>query len=490
MAAQETQARGNTDLDVKGFVDDDPAKQDSVIHGIKVLGTTRDLPRLVRELEIDQVIITLSYASGQDIRRIVETCERIPVKVRIIPRLYAILQGSVEVNHIRDVQVEDLLGREPVRLDELEVGRFLAASAVMVTGAGGSIGSELARQVARYRPSSLILVERAEFALFEIHRELTNLWPDLGIRAVVADVGDEFRMRTVLAESQPRVLLHAAAHKHVPMMEDHPDEAVSNNVLATRLLGELAGQLGVEAFVLISTDKAVRPASVMGATKRLAELVVQDLNRRFRTRYVAVRFGNVMGSAGSVIPIFREQIEKGGPVTVTHPEMTRYFMTITEASQLVLQAGAMGEGGEIFILDMGRPVQILDLAKDMISLSNLKPFEDIDIVFTGVRPGEKLYEELEISGEHTSKTHHPKILIGKLATYPDTELRRVLSQLEELSHFGDSAGIRAFLNRALPEARLSEDRVRQSHPSVSALERRPSTSRPVAVIPGVSARAQ
>jgi FlaA1/EpsC-like NDP-sugar epimerase len=489
MAAQETQARGNTDLVVKGFVDDDPVKQGSVIHGIKVLGTTHDLPQLVRELEVDQVIITMSHASGQDIRRIVETCERIPVKVRIIPRLYAILQGSVEVSNIRDVEVEDLLGREPVRLDELEVGRFLAGSAVMVTGAGGSIGSELARQVARFQPSILILVERAEFALFERHRELTNLWPGLDIRAVVADVGDESRMRTVLSTHQPRVLLHAAAHKHVPMMEDHPDEAVRNNILATRSLGELAGQLGVEAFVLISTDKAVRPTSVMGATKRLAELVVQDLDRRYRTRYVAVRFGNVMGSAGSVIPIFREQIEKGGPVTVTHPEMTRYFMTIPEASQLVLQAGAMGKGGEIFILDMGRPVRILELAKDMITLSNLKPFEDIDIVFTGIRPGEKLYEELEISGENTSKTHHPKILIGKLATYPDTELRRVLRHLDELSHFGDSAGIRVFLNRVLPEAGLREVRTRQSRQSVSSLERQPSTSGPVAVTPGVSTRA-
>jgi FlaA1/EpsC-like NDP-sugar epimerase len=272
-------------------------------------------------------------------------------------------------------------------------------------------------------------------------------------------------------------------------MEDHPDEAVRNNILATRSLGELAGQLGVEAFVLISTDKAVRPTSVMGATKRLAELVVQDLDRRYRTRYVAVRFGNVMGSAGSVIPIFREQIEKGGPVTVTHPEMTRYFMTIPEASQLVLQAGAMGKGGEIFILDMGRPVRILELAKDMITLSNLKPFEDIDIVFTGIRPGEKLYEELEISGENTSKTHHPKILIGKLATYPDTELRRVLRHLDELSHFGDSAGIRVFLNRVLPEAGLREVRTRQSRQSVSSLERQPSTSGPVAVTPGVSTRA-
>jgi FlaA1/EpsC-like NDP-sugar epimerase len=453
-SVREIQVRGRTDLVVRGFVDDDPNKQGTLIHGVRVLGTTEDLPRLVRGLEIDQVIITISQASGGQIRRIIETCERIPVQVRIIPGLHKILQGEVEVSRIRDVQVEDLLGRELVQLDELVIAQLLAGNAIMVTGAGGSIGSELARQVSRFQPSTLILVERAEFALFEIQRELVNLWPDLDIRAVVADVGDESRMRSVLSTHQPRVLLHAAAHKHLPMMEDHPDEAVKNNVLATHLLGELAGQFGVEAFVLISTDKAVRPTSVMGATKRLAELVVQDLDRRYNTRYVAVRFGNVMGSAGSVIPIFHEQIAKGGPVTVTHPDMTRYFMTIPEASQLVLQAGSMGEGGEIFILDMGEPVRILDLAKDMITLSNLKPFEDIDIVFTGIRPGEKLSEELEIWGENTAKTRHPKIFIGRLAAYPHSELRRILRRLDELAYFGDSEGIRVRLNQALPEARI------------------------------------
>jgi FlaA1/EpsC-like NDP-sugar epimerase len=393
----------------------------------------------------------------------------------------------VEVSRIRDVQVEDLLGREPVQLDELVIAHLLAQNAIMVTGAGGSIGSELARQASRFKPSTLILVERAEFALFEIQRELTNLWPGLDIRAVVADVGDESRMRTVLSTHQPRVLLHAAAHKHLPMMEDHPDEAVKNNVLATRLLGELAGQLGVEAFVLISTDKAVRPTSVMGATKRLAELVVQDLDRRYTTRYVAVRFGNVMGSAGSVIPIFREQIEKGGPVTVTHPDMTRYFMTIPEASQLVLQAGAMGEGGEIFFLDMGRPVRILDLAKDMITLSNLKPFEDIDIVFTGVRPGEKLSEELETWGDNTTKTRHPKIFIGRLTTYPHSELRRILRRLDELAYFGDSEGIRALLNQALPEASVGAPHI--TYPESSHGDE-PHIDGPIAVMAQAIRRAQ
>jgi FlaA1/EpsC-like NDP-sugar epimerase len=353
------------------------------------------------------------------------------------------------------VQIEDLLGREPVRLDEVDMSRFLESKTIMVTGAGGSIGSELARQAARFQPARVLLVERAEFALFNIDRELREAWPGLGIVALVADAGDEQRMRFIFNAYRPQVILHAAAHKHVPMMEHNTTEALKNNVLATSLLGELAGRTGAEAFVLISTDKAVRPSSVMGASKRMAELVVQDLNRRHRTRYVAVRFGNVIGSAGSVIPIFREQIRKGGPVTVTHPDMVRYFMTIPEAAQLVLQAGAMGEGGEIFILDMGQPVRILDLAKDTIVLSGFKPFEDIDIVFTGVRAGEKLFEELEITEECMTRTRHPKIFIGKIAAYPEEKVRRALRQLAIYSDDGNEARLRAYLNELLPEARVA-----------------------------------
>ena len=410
IAAREILDNGGSGLELKGFVDDDANKQGSVIHGIKVLGATWDLPELVRSHAIDHVVITIAKASRRDFRRIVALCEEIPIKVRVIPGLYEILRGSVTVSRIRDLQIEDLLGREPVQLDEEEMERFLVGKTVMVTGAGGSIGSELARQVARFQPANLLLVERAEFALFEIDRELHRAYPTLSRVPLVADVGDWARMRSIFRRYQPEVVFHAAAHKHVPMMEHNSTEAVKNNVLATHSLGEVAGEFGAEVFVLVSTDKAVRPSSVMGASKRTAELVVQDLNRRFATRYVAVRFGNVIGSAGSVIPIFQEQILKGGPVTVTHPAMTRYFMTIPEASQLVLQAGAMGEGGEIFILDMGEPVRILDLAREAIRLSGLKPIEDIDIVFTGVRPGEKLYEELEITEEHMTKTRHPKNL--------------------------------------------------------------------------------
>jgi FlaA1/EpsC-like NDP-sugar epimerase len=361
-----TEIQNRTDLDIVGFVDDAPEKRGSVIHGVKVLGSTRDLPTLVRELRIDHVVISIGQATRADFRRILDICKAIPVKVRTIPGLNEILQGKVKVSRIRDVQIEDLLGRAPVRLDELEVASVLAGKVVMVTGAGGSIGSELARQVASFRPSQLLLVERAEWALFRIERELRADWPELNIVPLVADVGSESRMRSIFRNHKPVFVLHAAAHKHVPMMESNASEAVKNNVLATHLLGQLAGEFNVEAFVLISTDKAVRPSSVMGATKRVAELVIQDLNRRFKTRFVAVRFGNVIGSTGSVIPIFSEQIRKGGPVTVTHPEMTRYFMSIPEAAQLVLQAGAMGNGGEIFILDMGEPVRILDLAKKQL----------------------------------------------------------------------------------------------------------------------------
>ena len=465
LAVKEIQGRGDIDLEVIGFVDDDSRKQGSVIHRVKVIGTTDDLPRLVDSLDIDHVVITIAQASRHQLRRIVDTCERIPVKVRIIPGLYEILQGRVKVTRIRDVQIEDLLGREPVTLDEQGLHQFLDGKTVMVTGAGGSIGSELARQIARFSPSNLLLVERAEFALFNIDRELREAWPDLKIVALTADIGDENRMRSIFSIYDPRVIVHAAAHKHVPMMETNPTEAVKNNILGTRLLGEMAGRFGAEAFVLISTDKAVRPASMMGASKRVAELVIQDLDSRYETRYVAVRFGNVIGSAGSVIPIFREQIAKGGPVTVTHRDMVRYFMTIPESVQLVLQAGAMGQGGEIFILDMGEPVSILDLAKDTITLSGLKPYEDIEIVFTGIRPGEKLFEELQTDAESVAKTRHPKIFIGKIASYPTEDVRKALARLAQLAEDGRGDGLRAYLGELLPEANLStSDRVQSPGP--------------------------
>lgn len=456
LTAKEIEGRGDLDLEIKGFIDDDRKMLGrSVIQGHKVLGTTSDLPNLVRSLGIDRVVITIAQASRQDIHRIVKLCEQIPVKVKIIPGLYEILDGRVGISRIRDVQIEDLLGREPVQLDLESIRRELAGKVVMVTGAGGSIGSELARQVLRFSPTTLLLVERAEFVLFDIDCELRQLNPTLSIVPKVVDVGDEVKMRYLFDSYRPQVVIHAAAHKHVPLMEKNPFEAIKNNVLATQIVAELAGQYGVEVFVLVSTDKAVRPASIMGASKRVAELVVQDLNRRYETRYVAVRFGNVIGSAGSVIPIFREQIRKGGPITITDKRMQRYFMTIPESAQLVLQASAIGKGGEVFILHMGEPVRIMDLAETLITLSGLKPHEDIKIIETGIRPGEKLHEELRFETEATVATEHPKIFIHRISGLDPDALRLALSRLSAFIRASDEMGLRNFLNNLLPEAHLN-----------------------------------
>jgi FlaA1/EpsC-like NDP-sugar epimerase len=457
---KELGGRADAELNIRGFVDDDPRKKGASVSGIKVLGTTHELPKLVDELNVEQVVIAIDHAQGKDIRRILDVCSAIPVKAQIVPSLNELAHGRVSVSRVRDVQIEDLLGREPVELDDRNVREFLSDKAVMVTGAGGSIGSELVRQVIDYGPKTILLVERAEFFLFNIARELASAGVAVDFVPLIADVGDEPRMREIFKRYRPEVILHAAAHKHVPLMESNSCEAVKNNIFATRLLAKLAGEFGAEDFVLISTDKAVNPTSIMGASKRIAEIVVQGLNQVYETNYMAVRFGNVLGSAGSVVPIFKEQIEKGEPITVTDREMTRYFMTIPEASQLVLQAGALGMGGEIFILDMGKPVRILDLAEDMIRLSGLTPYEDIDIVFTGVRKGEKLFEELEISGENLLKTHHPKIFIGKIATYSKEEVTSMLSRFQHAVELNDSSEIRKLFNGILPEASIAQDEFR------------------------------
>lgn len=454
MTLGEIKRHGDTNLEVIGFVDDDIAKLGAMINGVKVLGRTDDLPDLVRKLSIDQVIISFVQGNRADFQRILRICREIPIRVRTIPGMFELLQGKVTVSRIREIEIEDLLGRSPIQLDRNSMDRFLNGKTVVVTGAGGSIGSELVRQLADCDTENLILIERSEFNLFEIEREIRHKLPDVQLKVIIADICDRDRMSQIFRRYRPQIIFHAAAYKHVPMMEINASEALRNNVLGTNVVANLAGLFQAEAFVLISSDKAVQPSSVMGATKRMAELVVQDLKNHYDTRFVAVRFGNVVGSTGSVIPLFREQIKKGGPVKVTHPDMQRFFMTISEATQLVMQAGALGKGGEIFILDMGEPVRILDLARETIKLSGLRPGVDIQIEFTGIRQGEKLVEELATDDEGLLKTIHPKIFIGNIPPYPDFRVREMLINTEELCSSDDNDEVRGFLRELLPESQI------------------------------------
>ncbi|MBU6160006.1 MAG: polysaccharide biosynthesis protein [Myxococcales bacterium] len=392
-----------------GMVSPDTRYVGSRIGGLQIVGGIDDLPRLVQKLAADQVIIALEGNSGDITRRVVSLCSSNDVGYRILPPTEDLVQGRVSVSRLRDVSLQDLLGRPPVRLDDEQIAGLISGETVLVTGAGGSIGSELCRQVARFGAGRLVMLEQSENPLFHLERELTAEYPDLRLEPVVADVVDAVRLKAIFQLYEPRLVLHAAAHKHVPLMEQNPSEAIKNNIVGTWNVIQASQDAGVQTCVLISTDKAVNPTSVMGASKRMAEMLVQSQNARSRTVLAAVRFGNVLGSNGSVIPIFQQQIAAGGPVTVTHPEMRRYFMTIPEATQLVLQAGALAQGGEVFVLDMGEPVYIIDVARDLIRLSGLRPDIDIPIVFHGMRPGEKLFEELSTSQETTERTAHGRV---------------------------------------------------------------------------------
>jgi len=396
-----------------GFIDDNINKQRRSILGIPVLGTRDRIMCICGKYNIETIIIAIPSACASTIREILELCKKTKLEIKILPGMYQLINGQVSVSNLRPVEIEDLLQREPVKLDLGEISGYIRGETILVTGAGGSIGSEFCRQVAGFGPKKLILLGHGENSIHRIWLELADRFPKLPLGIEIADVRDRNKINHVFQKYRPGLVFHAAAHKHVPLMELHPDEAVKTNILGTKNLAEAADRAGTKIFVMISTDKAVNPSSVMGATKRTAELIVQQMDRSSQTRFVAVRFGNVLGSRGSVVPIFEEQIKKGGPVTVTDPEMTRYFMTIPEAVQLVIQAGSMANGGEVFILDMGQPVKIVDLAKDMIRLSGLEPDKDIKIKFTGIRPGEKLFEELLTAEEGAAATQHKRIFVAK-----------------------------------------------------------------------------
>jgi len=408
---REAQSRPGFDLVPVGFIDDDPWKAGASVLGIPVFGNRNDISKVAAQHNIDTIVIAIPSASREQMRNIVEGCREAGVPFRTLPSLRNILGGRVSISTLQDVEIADVLGREPVELDHETMGRFLQGKRILITGAGGSIGSELARQIATFQPGLLVLIDRAENPLFYFEAEFQRMFAAQPFVAEVRDICNYSSMCDLLRTYHPDVIFHAAAHKHVPLMERAPAEAVRNNVLGTHTIATAAQENDVQKFVFISTDKAVNPSSVMGATKRVAELLTQAMNGKGPTRFVSVRFGNVLGSNASVVPIFKEQIAQGGPVTVTDPEAHRYFMTLAEAAQLVMQAGATGSGGEIFVLDMGEPLRILDLARDLISLSGHTPDKDIKIVFTGLRPGEKLFEELTFEGEDLLSTSHPKLKV-------------------------------------------------------------------------------
>jgi len=432
LVARELMSSAMNDRKLVGFIDDDPQKHFLTAFHLPVLGDRYAIESVVVEHRIKEIIIAIPSAPKAVISEIINICISTGAKVKIIPGIHDMISGKISFSTMRDVDVEDLLGRDPIKTDLVGIAEYVQNKVVLVTGAGGSIGSELCRQIAPFSPSKLLLLGHGENSIYNIEMELRRTFPHLHIEPIIADIQDRKRMDNVFAQHRPHVVFHAAAHKHVPLMEKNPSEAVKNNVFGTQNVADCADKYGTERFVLISSDKAVNPTSIMGATKRIAEMYVQSLNAQSKTKFASVRFGNVLGSRGSVIPLFKKQIASGGPVTVTHPDMVRYFMTIPEAVQLVIQAGALSKGGEIFILDMGEPVRILKLAEDLIRLSGYEPYVDIDIQFTGIREGEKLYEELLTAEEGATKTQHERIYIGKPSIISQKELDLEFARLERV----------------------------------------------------------
>ncbi len=438
-----------------GYLDDAVEKQKQQIYGVRVVGTLDDLGRVLNNRHVDEVIIAIPSAGGNLVRQVSDICRLKGVAFRTMPGIFELIGGNVSVNRLREVDITDLLRRQPVRLDIGLVGASLRDKRILVTGAGGSIGRELCRQIALWQPASLVILGHGENSIFETLLELMNEHPTLSIQPVISDIRDFPRIQNIFETLNPQVVFHAAAHKHVPLMEANIEDAITNNIIGTKNVVEAAIASKVERLVMISTDKAIRPINVMGATKRLGEMIVLEAAQRSGIAFSIVRFGNVLGSRGSVVPLFKNQIAKGGPITITHPEMTRYFMTIPEAVHLVLQAAAMGNGGEVFLLNMGKPVRILDLAEDLIRLSGLEPGKDIEITYTGIRPGEKLSEDLWEEGVHYQPTAHPEVFrLADEENIIDSSLSVTIDQLQSLSQSGNIPAILDLLDSTIPSANV------------------------------------
>ena len=442
---------------VVGIIDDDKQKLGTYIDGIRILGNRYDIKQIVYEKDVEEVVIAIANLEKKTLKELINECKELKVQVKIMPGLNEMIDGKFSIDSIRDVDVNDLLGRETVKLDYSGIADYLQEKIVLVTGGGGSIGSELCRQIVRFNPKQLIILDIYENNAYEIQMELKRNYPELNLVTLIGSVRDKVRLEHVFNQYKPQVVFHAAAHKHVPLMEDSPCEAIKNNVAGTLNVAEVSSKYKVERFVLISTDKAVNPTNVMGASKRLCEMIIQAINKESNTDFVAVRFGNVLGSNGSVVPLFKKQIAKGGPVTLTHKEITRFFMTIPEAAQLVLQAGVYAKGGEIFVLDMGEPVKIYDLAENLIKLSGFEPNKDIKIEVTGLRPGEKLYEELLMDEEGLKNTAHEKIFIGKPGTFDLGKLKQSISKLMNISTNDDMGQLRNTLKHIVPTYKESTE---------------------------------